>query len=173
MHGTLCVINKKNMLKLIIIIAITSLSVASLAAFSVPEGFTEEVEDKNNSAFHMSNKIRRVLAAEMNAIQNGMTNLVIAIPAGHWNDIVETAKKMNEGYIMKKKLSKEEQEQFQYSLPQGYREIDREFHGAAGKMIQAADKHDIELVTVYFYNLSETCIRCHSIYAKKRFPDFK
>jgi hypothetical protein len=64
-------------------------------------------ESKEQTLFqlNLSQKILRVLKGEMNAIQNSMTNLSIAIPAGKWSDILETAEQMQAGYFLKKKLS--------------------------------------------------------------------
>jgi len=121
----------------------------------------------------LSKHLRRLLSAEMNAVQNGMSNLSIAVPAGHWSDISKTAKIMNQGYLMKKKLSKKQWEEFYRSLPPGYREIDREFHKAAGLLEKAAGEQDVEGVNAYVCRLNESCVKCHSKYAKKRFSGFK
>ena len=130
-------------------------------------------EDKGLSEIPLPKKIHRVLSAEMNRIQNGMTNLAVAIPAGHWKDIIENSKKMKEGYIMKKKLSKEQMETFNNSLPPGYLELDREFQEAAGRLISASGERDGKKVSLHFYKLTESCIKCHAKYATKRFPDLK
>jgi hypothetical protein len=125
------------------------------------------------SEIHLSKPVRRLLSAEMNRIQNGMTNLAIAIPAGKWGEIAQTSEKMSEGYIMKQKLSKEQMKEFNESLPDGYKVINDEFHKTAGQLIHAAKEHNGRLVNSYFLKLNETCIKCHAKYAKKRFPGFK
>jgi hypothetical protein len=125
------------------------------------------------SEIKLLRKTHRALTAEMNALQNGMTNLAIAIPAGRLGEIAETAKKMKEGYIMKEVLSKEQMEEFKSSLQKGYTEIDREFHEILGKLSDSAQKKDREHVNYYYYKLTENCVRCHAMYAGKRFPDFK
>jgi len=122
---------------------------------------------------NLSKKILRILSAEMNAVQRGMTNLSIAVPSAKWEDIILTAKKMKEGYIMQKKLSKKEMIAFHRSIPTGYKELDIQFNEIAGQLLQAAEQHDAEKVSLYLYQLNESCIKCHSKYAAKRFPDFK
>jgi hypothetical protein len=154
-------------------VVVTLFAVGIIFSVSVPEGHTKAVKGQGGHEIHLSKKLRRILSAEMNAIQNGMANLVIAIPAGHWNDIVETAKKMKGSYIMNKKLSKEQMREFYRSLPSGYKEIDREFYETVGEMIHAAKEHNGERINFHFYKLNESCIKCHSKYAKKRFPNFK
>ncbi len=132
-----------------------------------------EVYPKERSGIHLSKPVRRLLSAEMNRIQNGMTNLAIAIPAGKWGEIAQTSKKINEGYIMKQKLSKEQMKEFNASLPNGYKKIDDEFHKTAGQLIHASKERDGWLVNSYYSKLNQTCIKCHARYAKKRFPGFK
>jgi hypothetical protein len=107
------------------------------------------------SEIKLLRKTHRALTAEMNALQNGMTNLVIAIPAGRLGEVAETAKKMKEGYIMKEVLLKEQMEEFKRSLPKGYTEIDREFHEILGKLSDSAQEKDREHVNYYYYKLTE------------------
>lgn len=136
-------------------------------------GDAQEVKSDKVSEIKLSKKIHRALTAEMNALQNGMTNLVIAIPAGRLSEVAETAMKMKEGYIMKEVLSKEQMEELKRSLPKGYTEIDREFHEILGKLSDSALRKDREQVSYFYYKLVENCVSCHEIYAGKRFPDFK
>jgi hypothetical protein len=107
----------------------------------------------------------------MNALQNAMTNLAIAIPAGRLSEISETGRKMKEGYIMNNVLSKEQMAGFKSSLTQEYIEMDGAFQKAADTMMRAAKEHDLEKVSLYFYRLTESCVHCHLKYARQRFPD--
>jgi len=141
-------------------------------AFSVSVTPAQEKKPEG-SEIKLSQKLLRILSAEMNAVQSGMTNLSIAVPAGHWEDIAQTAKNIKEGYIMKKKLSNKEMDEFQSSLPAGYRELDSQFNKIAGRLLQAAGQHDSVQVSLYLCQLNESCVKCHSQYAAKRFPDFK
>ena len=128
--------------------------------------------EADRAGINLSKKLRRILSAEMNAVQKGMTDIVIAIPAAKWDDIITTTRKMREGYIIKKKLSEKEMEEFNKSLPSGYKAIDDEFGKTADQLMQAAERHNGEQVNFYFYKLNETCISCHTKYANKRFPNF-
>ena len=155
--------------KVIIIGVITAVFALCLATSN---GRSEGRDSKAGPELNLKKQFQRLLAGEMNAIQNGMTNLVMAIPAGHWNDIMDTARKMNETYIINKKLSKEQKDEFEGSLPEGYRQMDSYFHEAAGQMIHAAEQRDLEEVSMYFHRLVKSCLQCHSHYARERFPDF-
>ncbi len=128
--------------------------------------------NNDSDRIQLSKKQRRMLSAEMNAVQKGMTVLSIAIPAGRWNEIAEIAGKMNEGYIMKK-LSSAEVEEFNLVLPEGYKEINLEYHEMADNIMKAAKSRRGEQVNFFFYRLNESCMQCHAKYAKKRFPGFK
>lgn len=157
-----------------VVTATLSLFVIIYAFISAAHEVHSQVAAKTEeNGIHLSKRLHRLLSAEMNRLQNGMTGLTIAIPAGQWDDIEETARKMKNGYIMKKKLSKEEMEKFHHSLPRDYREMDHEFQKAAGQLTDAAKEHDEELVHVYFCRLNESCVQCHSLYATKRFPGFR
>ncbi len=128
--------------------------------------------NNDSDKIQLSKKQHRLLSAEMNAVQKGMTVLSIAIPAGRWNEIDEIAGKMNEGYIMKK-LSSAELGEFNLALPEGYQVINREYHEMAYNIMKAAKSRSAEQVNLFFYRLNESCIQCHAKYAKKRFPGFK
>ena len=131
----------------------------------------EETKSAGGQELTLSREFQRLLAAEMNAIQNGMTDLVMAIPAGQWDTIVVTARSMNETYIINKKLSGKEKAEFESSLPKGYRDIDTDFKELTSGMIHAAEQRNMEKVSVLFHRLMENCLQCHSQHAKTRFPD--
>jgi len=158
-----------------IVITLTLLAVVFIYPSMIPAGdpHRDYLKNKEETEIRLSGHIQKILSAEMNGIQKGMTMLAIAIPAGHWDDIAGTAEKMKESYLMNRKLSHEEREELHHSLPPGFQALDREFHDTAGLLRQAAGAHKRELVTAYFCKLNETCVTCHSLYAAKRFPDFK
>jgi hypothetical protein len=154
---------------------IKKICILSTIAFLLITGITHKEiysahVDKNKLS--ISKKLRRILSAEMNAVQNGITNLAIAIPAGKWNDVVEIAQKMKKTYIFKKKLSKKQLDEFNRSVPLGYKDIDGEFYSSADQMSKAALEHNLKQVNLYFYKLMESCVKCHFSYASHRFPGF-
>ncbi len=118
-------------------------------------------------------KLHRALTGEMNALQNSMTTLAIAIPAGRMNEVTVIAGKIKNGYIIRKVLSPEQIEQLNGSLPLGYQKMDREFYKITNKLEHAAESQNIHEVSLYYYNLTKMCVQCHAEYAKKRFPGFR
>jgi len=146
-----------------------------LGAITYLPAFADHPEKKGSderTSLLLSNKLQRLLSAEMNSIQHGMTNLAIAIPAGDWKSVAETGKFIKDGYILEKKLSKQEMKEFRKSLPAGYNSLDQEYKGLAKGMIDSAKKGDAEAVNRAYYNLNGTCIECHVKYGKRRFPGF-
>jgi len=158
-----------------LVIALTLLAVvfASASVILSGEKHRDHVSGKGETELSLSKNIKRILSAEMNGIQKGMTVLAIAIPAGHWDDIAQTAGQMKESYIMNRKLTTKEREELHHSLPAGFQALDHEFHETAGLLKKAAAERNKELVHSYFCRLNETCVQCHSQYATKRFPDLK
>ncbi len=154
---------------IIVVLCITGI----MCSVFTHKGRAGEAKDTVVAEINISKKLRRVLSAEMNSVQQAITGLSIAIPAGKWNEIAETAGKMNNGYIMKKRLSKGEMAEFNRAVSEDYQSIDREFHEMTDQLMKAAKSRRGEQVNFYFYRLTETCIQCHAQYAKKRFPDFK
>lgn len=133
-------------------------------------------QDHGHDASHsgetvqLSEEVRQILIEEMTAIQNGVQALVPAIATGNWHEVTEIGRKIKDSYIMKQKLSESQMEELHRSLPTGFQELDKSFHDFAGMLAHAAEMNHTELVSFYFYKLTEACVVCHSKYASDRFP---
>jgi cytochrome c556 len=156
----------------ILTIVIICMAIGSIAYLPVFADHPEKRDIDERTSLMLSKKLQRLLSAEMNSVQQGMTNLAIAIPAGDWKSIEETAGSIRDGYILEKKLSGEELKEFRESLSEEYMRLDQEYKQLAKSMIEAATKGDAEAVNMAFYKLNGTCITCHMKYAKTRFPNF-
>ena len=119
---------------------------------------------------HLSPELKGLLQREMNAIQQGMQTLIPAIVSGNWQDIAGIGAQIQNSYIMQQQLTDAQMQELHQSLPLAFQELDRSFHHAAGMLAHAAQQHNAELVTFYFYKLTDTCIACHSKFARQRFP---
>jgi cytochrome c556 len=159
------------MIKIVLTLLLSG-PVVLLVLFSGPSE-AGGIKGSGPSGLQLSKKVHRLLSAEMNAIQNGMTNMAIAVPAGRWNDVAETARKIKEGYIMNKEMTEEQMKEFTGSLPAGYIERDRKFMETAGMLITAAREKDREHIQSLIYQLNKGCVQCHATYAQKRFPGFR
>jgi hypothetical protein len=134
---------------------------------------SENHMNEERSILHLSPDLKVILNQEMNAIEQGMMNIIPAISAGNWEKITKIAKKIKASFILKQKLSEKQIEELHHSLPAEFIEMDHSFHSTAGKLAHAAIKHDSELTNFYYYKLHSQCIKCHSKYASERFPSLK
>ncbi len=158
-------------MKKIVVPLLLFLSAWFLCIFSFAKA--GEVKSDEHPELRLTQKLHRLLSAEMNAIQNGMTNMAIAVPAGRWNEVAETARKIKKGYIMNKELSEDQMTEFTNSLPPGYIEMEREFMNTAGMLMNAAQDQDKERILSSLHQLNRSCVHCHEKFARKRFPGFK
>lgn len=129
--------------------------------------------DNSESELHLSHDLRELLTQEMISIQNTMMQMMPLISSGNWHQLAQLAGKIAESHIMKQKLTKAQIEELHDKLPQGFKELDNSFHDLAGMLAHVAQVPHTELVTFYYYKLTETCISCHSKYATHRFPALK
>lgn len=151
-----------------------SAGIAALAAgvlFLGHAGAAEQAHHGHEApAIALSKEVKGLLSEEMNAIQQGMMDLVPAIAAGEWDRIIGIARKIEGSYILKQKLTKPQIDELHHALPQGFRELDHRFHKTAGMLAHVAEVRDAELVSFYFYRMNEACTQCHSRYVADRFP---
>jgi hypothetical protein len=132
----------------------------------------QQSQDSATGRIALSSELREVLSSEMRSIQKGMESLVSAIASGNWQNVSQTAITLRDSYIMKQELSEKQLEELHHALPPRFLELDRSFHHLAGMLSHVAEHGHDELVTFYFYKLSEACVACHAKYATQRFPAF-
>ncbi len=127
---------------------------------------------KGEKEIHLSKELKKTLSKEMYFIQNTMKKLIPALASGEWDKIAESAEKLKSSYIMKQNLTKNQIKELHLSLPEGFQELDHDYHETAGRLAHAAAKHDGQLVSFYYCKLLESCVKCHSAYARNKFPNF-
>jgi cytochrome c556 len=123
-------------------------------------------------ALDLSPELLGLLRAEMREITVGMQGLLASLAAADWKSIEETSEKIQDSYILEKQLTPAQVEELETALPGPFRQLDAEFHQRAGKLGAAAAAHDAELVAFHYSRLVESCSRCHSEFARQRFPGF-
>ncbi len=156
-------------LRLFLILIISSYFSSLVFAESKPDHSKHNVE-KAQAVTTLSPAIRKLLKQEMNSLQKSMTAMLPLIVSGDWHGVSEHAAKIANGHIMKQKLTSAQIQELMAILPQGFKAIDNSFHSAANMMTHVAKEKHIELVTFYYYRLTETCLSCHTQYATHRFP---
>jgi len=150
-------------------LAVTALLLLPLA---VPNALAGDAVHIKKGGIHISDDLKKALQKEMKAVQDGMIKLVPAIASGDWATVSRTADNIKKTYIMKQKLTKAQLKELRRALPAGFKRLDHRFHKTAGRLARAAERKDAELAVFYFYKLNESCVTCHSTYAKQKFPAF-
>jgi hypothetical protein len=110
------------------------------------------------------------LLVEMNAISDGMGELLTQLSMGHTEGAADVAAKIRDTFILKQELSQEELSELVSLLPAGFITMDRAFHGTAGKLSAAAASGDFETAIQHYTTMSQACVTCHAEWAAKRFP---
>jgi len=118
----------------------------------------------------LSPPLQEALTQEMISIQNTMMQMLPSIAAGEWDRVAQLAKKIEGAYIMRQKLSPTQMEELHRTLPPAFVAQDHSFHQMAGMLAHVAEEPHVELVSFYYYKLTEACIGCHSRFATTRFP---
>ena len=118
----------------------------------------------------LSPELRNLLSQEMRHLQKGMTEILPLYVSGRWAEIAPIASKIENSYVLKQNLSKEQIHELHSKLPSGFIELDQKFHYLSGMLEHAAKMEKPELVGFYFSKMSNTCVSCHTSYAIHRFP---
>ena len=145
------------------------LATASVTASPATQAAPIEQHSPAEPALSLSAGVLELFRAEMRELQNGTQALAVALPAGDWNDIVATSRKMKESYILEKKISPDQEKELA-ALPEQFKVLDSTFHARLGKIADAATARDSELVAYHFSRVLETCVACHAAFARSRFP---
>ncbi|UCE88489.1 MAG: hypothetical protein JSW10_09070 [Pseudomonadota bacterium] len=116
--------------------------------------------------------LRDALRAEMHEVQGAMMQLVPAIASGNWQEVANLARKIEGSYLLKEKLSDKQLNALHEALPADFQRLDHEFHALAGMLAHVTHAPHVELVSFYYYKLTDGCVTCHSRYARERFPAF-
>lgn len=128
---------------------------------------------EGTAVLSLSPKLRSALVAEMVGVKAGVAELSGLIAMGEWKAAAQHAERIRDSYIMKQKLTREELEELERSLPAGFVEKDGQFHRHADGLAHAALENNYELEVFYFSKMMESCGACHARYATDVFEGFK
>lgn len=126
----------------------------------------------SDSALKLSQPVLELLREEMREVTVGVQGIAPAIAMGDWALVESTSSKIRASYIMEKKLTAAQSEEFESALPDQFKRIDAEFHARAAKLGTAAASHDAELAIHHYTRMLESCTQCHAGFAPARFPGF-
>jgi hypothetical protein len=150
--------------------------VAAVFSFPVHAADGRQQEDARTPGTfleQLSPGLRQLLAEEMVALQDGMQSLLPHIISGQWEEIAGRAGKIRDSHILQQKLTQSQADELHRVLPSAFRETDQEFHHFADMLAHAADNRNRELVTFYYYRMTDACLSCHGKFATHRFPQLK
>jgi len=128
--------------------------------------------EAEKSIEYLSNELRKLLQDEMKAIESAMKEIVSANANGDMKKIATLAGKMEDSFILKKKLTKKQKHELHSKLPDDFIQRDTGFHYFASMLEHVAENNKVELIGFYYSKLLESCSGCHAEYAKHKFPMF-
>lgn len=118
----------------------------------------------------LSPGVLELLRAEMREITAGVQAVPAAIATGDWQVIQDTGAKIRASFIMEKSLTAEQAAELGRALPVQFKALDTAFHDRAARLSAAASARDAELAAYHYARLLEGCARCHTLFARSRFP---
>jgi len=145
--------------------------VVAIATFAASKALPAEPSTPTTS-LKMSPDLQQLFQAEMRELLLGTQTIAASLPIANWDAIASSAMAMRASYVLEKKLTTAQRQDLE-KLPEQFKALDEAFHLRAEKIAQAAKVKDAEAVSFQFSRLLDTCVACHSIYAKARFPDFR
>jgi len=145
---------------------------AVLLAFCVAAQADDGHREAEQGVEALSAPLREALSTEMVALQNGLMTVMPAFVAGRWDEVAGIGRQMHDSYIMKQSLSAAQVEELHQAMPASFLELDARFHYLAGMLQHAAEAKKPELVGFYLGRLAETCVTCHALHARGKFPAY-
>lgn len=129
-------------------------------------------DNHNAGVSSLSPELQQLFSKEMVQLNKGMQEIMNAYISGQWGSIVPIAKRMEDSYVLRQNLSRNQMHELHSKLPKTFLELDEKFHYYSGMLSHASEMKKAELIGFYFAKMGETCVSCHSIYATKKFPSF-
>lgn len=145
----------------------TLIGILLLFVFSTP-GAAADKQKSGDIPF--PKEVRALIIQEMQALQQGMREIIPAIVSGNWSQLEKAGRQMRDSYIMKQKLTQEQKTALHATLPKTFKEVDKNFHRSAELLSKAAEQQDMEMVIFHYSKITAACVNCHSQHARHRFP---
>ncbi len=123
-------------------------------------------------SLNMPPDLQQLFQAEMRELLLGTQRIAGALPVANWDGIADSAMAMRNSYVLEQKLTTAQRHDLE-NLPEQFKVLDEAFHRRAEKLAHAAQAKDAETVSFHFSRLLDTCVACHSAYAKTKFPNFR
>jgi hypothetical protein len=145
------------------------LLVSPLASYAA-DGHESAGKTEVHGVEGLSKDLRALLSKEMIALEKGMKSIITAYVSGKWDEIEVIADKMENSYILRQSLTKQQMHELHSVLPAAFIEQDQQFHYLAGMLGHAAKMKKVELINFYYSEMTQSCVACHSEFAIHKFP---
>ncbi|RBP27594.1 cytochrome c' [Marinobacter pelagius] len=121
----------------------------------------------------LTEKLDRLLREEMRSIQTAMGQIHSAIVMGQHDKVAKQAQDIHDSFILQQSLTEQDRKDLMSAVPEGFIQLDKEFHQLAASLAEAGRNDDTEKQHQLFGKMTGNCIQCHSTYVSDRFPGVK
>jgi len=118
----------------------------------------------------LSSEVRGKFVHEMQYIEKEVQKLFSNMVKGNYEVISKTAMDIQSSYIIKRKLTEEQRVELKEKMSKEFIQLDKHFYESAGKLAVAAKFQDVYNMQNAFFDMTKTCLKCHSTYVTSRFP---
>lgn len=118
----------------------------------------------------LTDKLRQVLQQEMRSVQSAMATIHTAMVTGAHDAVASNAQQIHDSFILQQTLTEEDRKDLISLVPQGFIELDREFHQLAAALAEAGRQSDTAEQQQLYTRMTHSCVACHGRYVSERFP---
>lgn len=152
-------------------VAVTSYGVS--VAQDSGNGRNEIAHDPSDAVTELPMRMRMMFTQEMFRIEGSMQRLLSNIARGRWDSTALAARQLQDDILSNKNLSDEQRELLRTTMPAHFFELDNAFRDHAKQLAEAADASDANTANRHFTKMMASCVECHDLYARAKFPGFQ
>jgi len=128
--------------------------------------------EKSDEITKLSPGLQSLLSAEMVEVNKSMQEIFESIISADYENVKKLSKGIENSFILKKKLTKEQGKELTTKVSSEFLKQDKRFHEIAGELSNAAEFEDKKDINKYFFEMTNSCVKCHSTFATHRFSNF-
>lgn len=118
----------------------------------------------------LTDNLSKLLREEMRSVQAAMSTTHSAIVMGQHESVAENAQQIHDSFILTQELTDQDRKDLMSAVPDGFIELDEEFHQLAASLAEAGRNSDTNAQHRLFSEMTDNCLECHSSYVYDRFP---
>ena len=113
---------------------------------------------------------RQLLVREMAELEGAMVETQAYLIRGDLERAAEVAERIRDSLVLHQEMTPEELRELVSLLPSTFLQLDRKFHGTAGRLAKAARAGQPGEAAALYAQMTQACIQCHGRFAAWRFP---